>query len=253
LMQAIFQSRDFYSAQSVGTHIKSPVQLAVSTYRKLELNRIPGVPDFNAATKSLGQHLFNPPTVAGWAQGRAWITPGLLIARNNFAYDLMFPDISFIPHDRFPVDPLIRSVSKRLADGQNISAATKPPGVDAGGQMSMSNMMADADQDFNTRYGSYRGWQMALDRVKPIPRHTADFDFPGIVDSEGLKTVEQVVDHFVDRLMSVPISKEQRAQLIDVLKTELGTDEIAAARTYLDSPLRVLLQRIMSLPEYQLG
>ncbi len=37
LLETIFLSRDFYSEPSVGTHIKSPVQLAVSTYRKLGL------------------------------------------------------------------------------------------------------------------------------------------------------------------------------------------------------------------------
>ena len=253
LMQTIFLSRDFYSPQSVGTHIKSPVQLAVSTYRKLGLSRIPGVPDFNTATRALGQHLFNPPTVAGWAQGRAWITPGLLIARKNFAYDILFPDINFIPHDRYPVDPLIRSVSKRLADGVSISQATKPPGIAGEGQMAMGNLMADMDQDFNTRYGSYRGWQMAQQKVKPIPRHTADLDLAGIVDAAKLTTVPQVVDHFLARLISLPVSKAQRAQLIEVLKSELGTDDIAAARTYLERPLRVLVHHIMSLPDYQLG
>ena len=253
LMQTIFLSRDFYSAESVGTHIKSPVQLIVSTYRKLNLKSIPGVPDFNTATKTLGQHLFNPPTVAGWAHGRSWITPGLLIARKNFSYDLVFPDINFIPHDRYPVDPLIRSVSDRLADGANISAATKPPGVEESGEMSMSNMMADMDQDFNTRYGSYRGWQMALEKVKPIPRHTAGLDLRGVVEKEGLTSVEQIVDHFLNRLLSVPASPAQRANLVIVLKGDLGTDDIAAAHTYLEGPLRELVHRIMSLPEYQLG
>ncbi|MBU2581811.1 MAG: DUF1800 domain-containing protein [Alphaproteobacteria bacterium] len=253
LMEAIFLSRDFYSPESVGALIKSPVQLAVSTYRKLELDRVPGVPDFNSATSTLGQHLFNPPTVAGWAQGRAWITPGLLIARNNFAYDVMFPDINFIPGDRYPDDHLIRSVSKRLAEGANISQATKPPGVEDTANMSMANLMADMDQDFNTRYGSYRGWQMALERVKPIPRHTAGFDLAGIVERERLSSIEAIVDHFLGRLMSVPATKEQRGQLVAVLKGELGTDDIEAARTYLEDPLRVLVHRIMCLPEYQLG
>ncbi len=253
LMETIFLSRDFYSATSVGRHIKSPVELVVSTYKKLELARIPGVPDFNTVTRSLGQHLFNPPTVAGWSQGRSWITPGLLIARKNFSYDLMFPDIAFIPHDRFPVDPLIRSVSKRLADGQNISLATKPPGVAEGGQMSMGNQMADMDQDFNTRYGSYRGWQMAIQRVKPIPRHTAEMNLIKIVDQAGLKTPEQIVDHFLARFLSVPANAKQRADLLETFKAKLGTNDIESARTYLEDPLRVLVQRIMSLPEYQLG
>jgi hypothetical protein len=253
LMETIFLSRDFYASKSIGSIIKSPVQLVVSTYRKLELTRVPGVPDFNSATRELGQHLFNPPTVAGWAQGRAWITPSLLVARKNFAYDVIFPDINFIPHDRYPPDPLIRSVSKRLAAGAVISTATKPPGVEKKENMSMANLMADMDQDFNTRYGSYRGWQMALEKVKPIPRHTAGLDLAGIVKRENLKSSEQIVDHFLLRLMSVRATYEQRQVLITDFKKELGTDNIEAARSYIEDPLRMLLHRIMSLPEYQLG
>src|SRR5207248_4632152 len=83
LLETIFLSRDFYSPASVGTQIKSPVELAVSTYKKLGLQNIPGVPDFNSATSALGQRLFSPPTVAGWAGGRSWITPGLLLERGN--------------------------------------------------------------------------------------------------------------------------------------------------------------------------
>src|ERR1700678_3953637 len=101
LLEKIFLSRDFYSPASVGTQIKSPVELAVSTYRKLGLASVPGVPDFNLATGALGQQLFAPPTVAGWAGGQSWITPGLLLERGNFARDILFPDISFIPPDRY--------------------------------------------------------------------------------------------------------------------------------------------------------
>src|SRR5205823_452020 len=69
LLETIFLSRDFYSPASVGTQIKSPVQLAISTFKKLGLTEVPGVPDFNVSTSTLGQRLFSPPTVAGWAEG----------------------------------------------------------------------------------------------------------------------------------------------------------------------------------------
>ncbi|MDO8271624.1 MAG: DUF1800 domain-containing protein, partial [Gammaproteobacteria bacterium] len=36
-LETVFLSKDFYSEASLGTQIKSPIQLAVSTYRKLEL------------------------------------------------------------------------------------------------------------------------------------------------------------------------------------------------------------------------
>src|SRR5215831_13039908 len=189
LLQTIFLSKDFHSPPAYGTHIKSPVHLVVSTYRKLGLTEVPGVPDFNEVTAALGQQLFRPPTVAGWAQGRSWITPGLLIERGNFVYDMLFPDISFVPHDRYPRDDTIRQVSDNIARGMDITSATVP---DSGGVRAMSNVMADRDEDFNTRYASFKGWQMAIERVRPIPRHTAQVNLQAMVLSAGLETSEQV-------------------------------------------------------------
>ena len=253
LMETIFLSRDFYASASVGTHIKGPVELAVSTFRKLELGRIPGNPDFNYSTAALGQRLFHPPTVAGWDGGRAWITPGLLIGRANFAYDLLHPDIDFVPPDRKPPQRFahISKVGQRLADGADISAATQT--TPDGGEAAMSNQMVDADEDFNTRYGSYRGWQLAMQKVKPIPRYTADLDLAGIVRRQKLATAEAVVDHFLTRLLSVTATPDQRTALIALLIREMGTDQVQAADSYLEDPLRVLVHRIMSLPGYQLN
>src|SRR5579872_6674476 len=59
LLEKIFLSRDFYSPASVGTQIKGPVELAVTTYKELGLKSIPGVPDFNLVTGGLGQQLFS--------------------------------------------------------------------------------------------------------------------------------------------------------------------------------------------------
>jgi len=65
LLTAILMSRDFYSAASYGGHIKSPVEHMVAMMKHLGVESIPGVPDFNQATISMGQHLLNPPSVAG--------------------------------------------------------------------------------------------------------------------------------------------------------------------------------------------
>jgi hypothetical protein len=252
LLETIFLSRDFYGDRSVGTHIKSPVGLAISTFRKLGLKEVPGVPDFNRAMSALGQLLFRPPTVAGWAQGRSWITPGLLLERGNFARDILFPDINFIPPDRYNGSGTIRSVAARIAEGMDITSATMP--VSEGpGEMAESNMLADRDEDFNTRYGSFRGWQMAIQRVKPIPRHAAQINLTEIVLDKGLEETEQVVDYFVHRFMRVRPAETERQMLVDFLTDELGTSDIRRAETYLEDPLRLLLHLIMSQPEYQLG
>ncbi len=251
-LRTLFLSRDFYSGASTGTYIKSPVQLVMSTYRKLGLATVPGIPDFNEATTALGQTLFWPPTVAGWAHGRAWITPGLLLERGNFARDMLFTDIDFLAHDRFAPDPTIRDVHSLVKDGADITTATMPT-HDGGGMMAESNMMADRDEDFNTRFGSYRGWQMAIQKVKPIPRIAAQVDLVDMVKSEGLATTDEVVDYFLMRFMRAPIGVTERDMLVAFLDSELGTSNIAAAESYLEDPLRLTLHLIMSQPEYQLG
>ena len=253
LLRAIFLSRDFYSPPSVGTHIKSPVQLAISTYRKLGITGMPGIPDFNEATTALGQTLFWPPTVAGWARGRAWITPGLLLERGNFVRDVLFTDIDFHAHDRFSPDPTIRDVHMRVKEGADITTATMPVYDGGGGMMAESNMMADRDEDFNTRFGSYRGWQMAIQRVKAIPRIAAQVDLSAMVRAAGVGTAEEAVDYFLARFLSAPLGAAERAMMVDFLTAELGTSDIAAAESYLEEPLRMLLHLVMSQPEYQLG
>ncbi len=251
LLETIFLSRDFYSSASVGTQIKSPVQLAVSTYKKMGLESIPGVPDFNVATGGLGQQLFSPPTVAGWAGGTSWITPGLLLERANFARDILFPDINFLPPDRYTSNPEIRRVADRIREGRDISAATMDENKN--GEMAESNKNADRDEDFNTRYGSFRGWQMAIERVKPIPRDTAQLDLSKMIVNAKLQNTTQVIDYMIRRFMRVPPEDATRQKLVAFLNKELGTSDVSAAQTYLEDPLRLVLHLIMSQPEYQLG
>ena len=263
LLQVIFLSKDFYSLPSMATRIKSPVELAISTYKKLGLKEVPGVPDFNDATGALGQRLFHPPTVAGWAQGRSWITPGLLLERGNFARDLLFPDINFIPPDRYINDETIRIVSSKIDRGMDISTATRPEGKGMGGDaaaagtdsgmISEATAMADRDEDFNTRYASFRGWQLATQRVKPIARQTAQINLASLVRSQNLSTTTQVVDELLARFLRVTAHPQDRARFITFLNAELGTDQVGVAQTYMEEPLRLLVHLIMSLPEYQLG
>lgn len=253
LLETIFLSKDFYSAPSVGSQIKSPVQLAVSTYRKLGLEDVPGVPDFNRATSALSQSLFRPPTVAGWAGGRSWITPGLLLERGNFARDVLFPDINFVPPDRVNGSAEIRSVADRIRQGLDITSATQPSSLGEGGIMAESNMLADRDEEFNTRYGSFRGWQMAIERVKPIPRHTARLNLGRMLSDQGVENTEEAVDYLLARFMRVQPDNSTRNMLITFLNADLGTTSIREAQSYMEDSLRLVLHLIMSQPEYQLG
>lgn len=252
-MAMLLSSQDFYTHR--GTRIKPPVELVVSTYKKLGLVRIPGNPDFNEVTEQLGQRLMHPPTVAGWSGGRSWITAGLLFERGNFVLDVVFPDIAFIPPDRYPFRYAnILPVHERLRAGMDISSATQPEGVDTEQQMmAASNLMADKDEDFNTRYGNYRGWQMAIERVKPIPRDTAHLDLRTMVLDAKLRTPDEVIAYLVRRFMTVPPDDTRLESLTAWLTEILGTTNIREAESYLEEPLRQILHALLSQPEYQLG
>lgn len=248
LLRAMFLSKDFYAPGAYASKVKGPVELVVSSCRKLGLDHVPGIPDFNETTYALGQELFYPPNVAGWAGGRSWITPATLVDRGNFARSLLFPDIgAFTAPDR-QLPSIYREVADKIADGYDITSATVE-----GKTMSMANEMAAADEDYNTRYGGYHGYVVAFERVKPIPRVPAEIDFTGMIDAAGLETTEAVVDHFLLRLLSVPVTVEDREAMIGFLTHALGTGNVAEARTYLEEPVRALVHLIMSTPEFQLS
>ncbi|MDE0830665.1 MAG: DUF1800 domain-containing protein [Vicinamibacterales bacterium] len=247
LLRRIFLSRDFYSPASYGTHIKSPVHLVVSTFRKLGLQALPTIPDFGRLTAGLGQTLFNPPNVAGWAGGRTWITPALLLERGNLFRGVLLPDTDgFWAPDR-ALPGIYAQVGQRIDRGMNITAATQEGD-------SESSQMADRDEDYNTRYGGYMGYVMAYDLLHPIPRRTAALDLAAMLQEAGATTVDDAVDHFARRFLRVPLGAAARAVLVERLREDLGNDRLpTAAGPQEELALRSLLYLVLSAPEYQLA
>jgi hypothetical protein len=249
LLTVILSSKDFYSQASYGGHIKGPVEHMVGMMKHLGVDAMPGVPDFNQATIAMGQHLLNPPSVAGWAGGKAWITPGLLIARGNVARDVVMPDMTGFRDWNFSAgsDDLL---GRRLRDGYDIGAATA---VNDPANMSTFDMVAlERDERFNTRISGYVGWQQAARRLIPTPRHAAQFDLSRIVVESGSKTAAEAVDYLLWRILRVPAAPATRDALVAFLTKELGTDRVDRARTYMEDGLRLTVHLIMSLPEYQI-
>ena len=80
LMAAIFTSDWFYDEKNIGNKIKSPVELIVGIRRliPMELEKPEAQLLFE---KVLGQVLFYPPNVAGWAGGKSWIDSSALLLR----------------------------------------------------------------------------------------------------------------------------------------------------------------------------
>ncbi len=250
LLTRLFLAKDFYSPPSLGTQIKSPVQLVVSTYRKLGLREVPTIPDFGRMTASLGQSLFDPPNVAGWAGGRTWITPSTLLNRGNLMREVLFPERErFRPPDR-TLSPTDARVGQRIAQGMSITEATLEDGDAAA--MAESNLMVERDEDYNTRYAGFKGYLMAFERTKVIPRRTAPLDLAALLREAHVDTVDGAVDHLVGRFLSVALPAAQRRLLATFLSDRLGGRTLTPGDT-LEPSLRELLYLVLSTPEYQLG
>jgi len=249
LLTTILQSKDFYSAASYGGHIKGPVEHMVAMMKHLGAESMPGVPDFNQSTIAMGQHLLNPPSVAGWAGGKSWITPGLLIARGNVARDVLIPDMTGFSDWNFNAgtDDIL---GQRLRDGYEIGAATAVS--DPANMSTFDRVALERDELFNTRISGYIGWEQAARKLIPTPRDAARFDLTAMVLESGATTTEAAVDYLLRRALRVPAAQALRDALIVFLTNELGTTSLERAKTYLEDPLRMTLHLVMSSPEYQL-
>lgn len=245
-LRVLFLSRAFYGDAVMGTHIKSPVELMVSTYRKLGLSAMPGVPDPHIVGQTLGQVLLYPPTVAGWGEGRAWITPGLLFERGNFAREVMFPDMIGFTDPNLDPGGEVRRVNRNINAGMEITAATLEEGA-------APSSAAGIQETFNTRYASLMGWQEAMRRLKPIPRAPAQFSLSQMIREDQATTAAEAVDALAARFLRVPLDPGAKDALVAMLADEWGTNSLTEAESYMEDGLRLVAHGIMCAPQYQLA
>jgi len=81
MVEAMFKSPAFYSAKAYRGLVKSPTELIVGINRQFGFAIAPRLA---AAGESMGQALLDPPNVAGWPGGAAWLSTGSWIARMRF-------------------------------------------------------------------------------------------------------------------------------------------------------------------------
>ena len=251
LLETVFLSRDFYSDASYGAHIKGPVEHVITMLKQLGAKDVPGVPDFNLTTIALGQHLLNPPSVAGWAQGRSWITPAFLQERGNVAFDYLFPNVIDFDDPNFLRRRGDGVVGERLRRGYDFTAAIALE--DDPDKMTAFDMATkERDELFNTRVSGYQAWAHAMRKLIPTPRGAVRVDLTQIVMDSGSTTTEEAVDTLLSRFLRIPVSSALRDSLVVFLDEELGTSDLNRAQTYLEDPLRMVTHVILSTPEYQL-
>ena len=87
-LKNLFLSEEFYSDRSMGTQIKSPVQLVVGMLRDFGTQDV-DARALDSAIRTMGQELLEPPDVKGWRRGRSWINANRLFVRYNTTSNLV--------------------------------------------------------------------------------------------------------------------------------------------------------------------
>jgi uncharacterized protein (DUF1800 family) len=80
LLKKIFTASWFYTGETAGAKIKSPIELLIGYQRTLPISYNNPNTIINLQ-RVLGQYLFNPPNVAGWPGGKYWIDSSSLVIR----------------------------------------------------------------------------------------------------------------------------------------------------------------------------
>lgn len=118
-LKTVLLSQEFYQPEVMNQQIKSPVQLLVSACRQLE-RPLPPAPVCTNTLRLLGQELFNPPNVKGWAGGLAWINTNTLLNRHNLALLLVTgqnPMVASAAAKRIQRPELVRRLMLRRSGG----------------------------------------------------------------------------------------------------------------------------------------
>ena len=86
-LRRLFSSRIFFAEETRGALFRDPVAYCMGALRSLRAEASGSA--LSEAFALMGQDLYHPPSVAGWPGGRAWFSSQRLIARQNFATDLV--------------------------------------------------------------------------------------------------------------------------------------------------------------------
>jgi Protein of unknown function (DUF1800) len=147
----------------------------------------------------------------------------------------------------------MKAMNGTKADAKKSDAAMSgsmsgPPSA----EKSQMSKLASTER-YNLAVGLYAGFVEGYNRVKAIPRTTADVDLVAMARVDKATTASEAVDCFCRRLLSVDLSPERHRAIVAFLQDELGSDKIDYTAKGLALTLRRTVHLILSAPEFQLS
>ncbi len=171
LMEDIFTSEWFYDKKNIGTKIKSPVELLVGIRRILPMQ----LKEDSAQLlfqRALGQELFYPPNVSGWAGGKNWIDSSTLMLR------LRIPQI--------------------ITANEAIQIQAKSDDDVMMGQMAQNKMREQLNKSFGSKAAADVDWVSICKAYNPIPRE----QLLAAISSSILQTTQNVSPLVLDKYLN---------------------------------------------------
>ena len=222
-LRTLFLSSEFYSAQSMGNQIKSPVQWLISTCKSLEITRIPRLA--SNALRLLGQDLLAPPSVKGWDGGRTWISTATLLQRCNIARFMIYggspANMGLAPQGFKPATTSTSQATTATITGSQSGPLVKAtPGADE---------KAERQKKFMER--------MAQTKLPPM------INIPALVSTAGANS-QNCIHSLAGRLYQGPLNPQLEKNFSDYL----GND----TKSVNSEKIQGLLYLMMTRPEFEL-
>jgi uncharacterized protein (DUF1800 family) len=93
VVEAIVKSPTFLSPASIGSKVKTPVELMVSGARVMQFKLGPTDYGWQLST-FMNQHPLYPPNVSGWPSGKIWLNSGVTMAWGSIVQDFASASLS---------------------------------------------------------------------------------------------------------------------------------------------------------------
>ncbi|MEK7795752.1 MAG: DUF1800 family protein, partial [Candidatus Hydrogenedentota bacterium] len=245
MLKQLFLSQAFYSERAIGTQIKCPAQLLVSLCLDLRIDPLPFI-HVTEAMQALGQELFYPPNVGGWPGGREWANANTLTLRYNLPVALV---TAAMPNES---DDKLRGMQNNMMSPAAGGAGDTPDPSGALGRL-LAEFDGERRRRIEERLGADRGrFRQWLGQWLTAWNARAPWNAERVVGDVPTKTAGGWIDALTDRYLAMPISAEQRKDLLWAMGA-MGDSERAMPtggppRGRVHSTLHLLF----SLAEYQL-
>jgi len=220
VLRMILSSRHFFSDYAFRQRIKSPVEAVRGSVRSVSSGVIPPGAVVSKL-EAMGQDLFAPPNVKGWAGAQAWLNTSTILTRQNFgqsvAMGTLWNNVRTRGPGRFEVEVEPPDAIEDLAVPDEPGKPGEPP----------------------------KPPQRPSRPEEPAP--AKEFDPARVIHEEKATTPEAIVRVLLDVHLPGGINKTAEVKLVKFVAEGSPKDKA------LDRRVRETVHAIMCMPEYQLA